>query len=92
MEFPCNLLSHVTQLKYKLLLIMTVMIELKSNTETPSVSFIMFQKLIAKEAERLYYTSLFNTSHAHVHGLTYIYDSTCSYKPNILCGLRHRTK
>jgi hypothetical protein len=34
MEFLCNLLSNVIQLKYKLLLIMTVMIELKRNTKT----------------------------------------------------------
>jgi hypothetical protein len=34
MEIPCNLLSNVTHLKYKLLLIMTAMIEMKRYTKT----------------------------------------------------------
>jgi hypothetical protein len=76
MEFPCNLLSNVIQLKYKVLLIMTAMIEIKRNTKTggtPSVSFIMSERLIVKEVGSLYYTSWFNTSRVLVHEQTYIY-------------------
>lgn len=66
---------------------MTVMIELKRNTKksggTPIVSFIMSERLIAKEVESLYYTSWFNTSHVHVHEQTYSYYSTCSYEQNL---------
>jgi hypothetical protein len=76
MGFPCNLLANVMQLKFKLLLIMAVMIELKRNIKTrgtPIVSFVTSEKLIAGEVESLYYTSWFNTSHVHVHGQSYIY-------------------